>query len=264
MAIKIAADSNIIIDLSKFMDPKFDPNNTVHELIKSGSDKLTATFKNIPKKFLPPLLQDNYLGELILSNDGNWHYQRLMNISKLAYSLERKSIELCITPLVVLETYKTKTASFIDTYCTKLKVSEKFAPEFYNLRGELAAEYTSGGGMEQVLDGRRLKMQPSNDAYIMAEASLFGLNLITANERHFIHDDIYKQDYNKANKINNINKENGLVYISNHEGRPFIPGPMTLSSTVSRIKKYIKDENFAGMIYATNSNIDENNEYFTI
>ena len=264
MSIKIAVDSNIIISLSKFINPKFDPDNVVHELLKQDHQVMANTYKGTPKKFLPPLLRDNYLGTLELGDDGSYSYQRLIDIYRLYSALKHGSIELCVTPLVFLETNKPSNKDFLDNYCTILTVSDVDAPEFYTLRNELATKYTESGAMEEILDGRRMKMQPSNDAYIMAEASLFGLDLITANERDFIHEDVFLKDYKRQNAILEINKEEDISFISNHNKSVFYPSPKNLATFIAKLKRHFRDKNFKVMYFAENPKIDENNQYYSI
>lgn len=262
MAIKIAADSNIIISLSKFMDPRFDPDGEVYLLLKTHSYLPSAVFRDFDKKDLPPILKDGWLGQLTLQQDGLLYYQNLYDIYKLAMAVKHKSIELCITPLAYLETNRKRTADFIKEYCTVLTVKDSDAPEFYTLRNELATKYTQSGAMEEILDGRRMKMQPSNDAYIMAEASLFGLDLITANEKDFIHEVVADADYKRQNGIYKVNLEEDIVFSSNIDDTNFIPSSKNLANFLSKLRRYMKGRESHGMIYTDNPNIDENNQFY--
>lgn len=261
MAIKIAVDSNIIIALSKYMDPKFDPDNEIHNAVKKGSAHLTMLYKDKPFKELPPLLQDNYLGKLERGIDNNYYFARLTNISKLAYSLKKGTIEICATPLVFLETNKSATLAFYNKYCTILTVADNDAIEFFRKRDILAEAYTKGRAMDQILNGKTMETQPSNDAYIMAEASMFGLDLVTANEKHFVHVNVHNKDYKLSNRIQTINEEFGLCFKSNIKGKVFIPTSRPVDSMVSKVTKYVKDPEYKSLFFANSANIDENNQY---
>ena len=263
MAIKIAADSNIIIALSKFMDPKFDPDNELHDLMALKTSLPSAIYPDLDKKDLPPILKDRWMGQLAAQADGTLYYQNLLDIYNLAKAIQRGQIELCVTPLVYLETYRHHIADFIKQYCPVLTVKDSDAEEFYALRNQLAEKYVESGAMEATLNGKTMTMQPSNDAYIMAEAALFGLDLITANEKDFIHKIVADADYKRQNGITQVNYDENIVYKSNIKGQCFIPTSKNLASFLSKLKKHFR-KRINGIIFNENPNIDENKQYHSL
>ena len=101
---------------------------------------------------------------------------------------------------------------------------------------------------------------PQNDAYLMAEASLCGLMLITINNKDFINYKNKEDDYIRTNIIQQVNKDFGLNFNSNINNYTISPYSMTLNTFLnrSRIRKngYIKPH------YITNPRM-QNNTYYT-
>lgn len=118
----------------------------------------------------------------------------------------------CYFPKVNLVNYQRKSAAareLANAYCEPVKVGDR--------------EYSAP--MKKVFNAANGTFSPSNDCFIMAQATIEEISLITANGRDFIFDDkIGKENHDRAKGIINVNISNG--YYTSQQGsfntsRPF-------------------------------------------
>ena len=131
----------------------------------------------------------NELENLNEVEDGKKYYSNLMDIYRLLERIKKGIVELYITPSVFGELnfeYFEDQLGFIKNYFKVIQVKDEDAKVFYSKRGLLAKKYVESGAMLEQYNASQRKRVPQNDAYIMAEASLCGLVLITANNKDFI------------------------------------------------------------------------------
>ena len=135
---------------------------------------------------------------------------------------------------------------------TVLTVKDEDAAQFALDKLKLSVEYVEVGAMDRTYCSVKEDYYPSKDAEIIAEASLFGLNIITYNEKHMIHFDCNandgKGDFERATKIEEINSNIGLRFTSNRSQYKEPPHPVSVHSFMDRFK-YRYKENKSFCIY---------------
>jgi len=255
--IRIGVDSNIIVYLSKFTNPIFDPNGNIHKLLERQA-LCPEAYENIPVINLPPLLQDGFLGSVTEFSNGTKLYANLMDIKYIYDSILSGKLEICVSPTVYFEIEEDFCSrQFVETYATRLQISDKDSEEFFNKRLELAEKYSKYIPKER--SAILLKSICSADACIMAEYSLFGLNMITVNAKHLIHKYPTNKDFIIANGLKDINRKYGLIF-KTKDSRNNSPTTHSLGNFVGRMKRAEKEHSITGL-YFENLNIDENNMY---
>ncbi|MFQ6724420.1 MAG: hypothetical protein ACLRFE_03725 [Clostridia bacterium] len=255
--IKIAVDSCVVIMLSRLASENLsEKDKALMECLKHKTFSYDL-YKDVPNKFLPSLLKDKYFGIYEEGDDGQKYYNNLLDMYRLWEMVQKGVAELYITPSVAGELdfeWFEEQIDFIDKYVNVLKVKDEDAKLFYAKRGLLAKDYVEGGAMLEQYNASQRKRVPQNDAYIMAEASLFGLNFVTINEKDFINSNKWKDDYKRGDKIAEINNSRGLIFYSNKPHCKVSPKPITLHSFIMRARHFRKDCNKD--FYITNPNID--------
>ena len=192
--------------------------------------------------------------------------EKLEYIARLYHAMRQGLIDVYITQTVVgelglmkkslfkgtsserLYKYETHVLDFIqnpENNVTVLTVPDEEKVQFAMDKLTLAKEYVEIGAMSKVYDPVLEDYRPSTDAYIMAEASLFGLFFITLNERHYIHLDCYaddgKGDYKRSELIQEINTKYGLRFNTNKKPYKDPPKPIELTSFINRFKHKNRD-----------------------
>ncbi len=259
--IKIAVDSCIIIRLSRIINDNLtESDKAVMDCLKSKT--LTPDlYKNIPYKFLPPILKDKFLGHIETNEEGRTFYNNLLDIYHLWEMIEKGRCELYITPTVFGELdfeWFEQQLNFINKYVNVVQVSDENATKFYRDRDNLAWEYIRNGAMIEEYNATVRTRVPQNDAYIMAEASLCGLMLVTINNKDFINYNNFEEDYQRVDIIKQVNKDFGLTFYSNINNYKTEPQPFSLNAFVMRTR-YRKNGRIRPYCI-TNPRI-ENNEY---
>ena len=256
--ISIAVDADVLFNLARLNNANYDPDGYLYNLYKTNQ-LLPSRFYNMRADELPPLLQDKYFG-YYEKMDGNYYYSRLINTYRLLDFVKGGKVKVYVVPTVYrqINTNEESTMEFVSNYCTVVKVKDSEYSDFKRAKLELADKYCSERKMKFEYSAYLDRIVPSSDAIIMAEASILGLQLVTANEKDFIHYDVKSKDYKRTNAIENINIESGYVFISN-AGRPTSVHPSSLSSLVVRLRKEIQGENALNKsVYIVNPKVDEN------
>ena len=255
--IKRGLDTNILIYLSIYNDPRFDPQNLVHDLIEKKA-LFPSLFALTPKKSLPPILKNAYLGQIETNEDGRDFYSNLLDIARLDKLIKEGVVEAYVSPTVQFEVVNENTIEYMDNYCKRLQVNKEDSAEFFGKRWELANLYAEKGAIAKKRDAVTLKERIIPDACLTAEYSLFGLEFLTANQVDLIHRNPSEEDYAIADAIQQINKAYGLTFVSNN-GKPYSPKPNSVYQFTSRVKKYMHGINL--FIDFNKSNIDKDNHY---
>ena len=230
--IKIAVDSCVITALSQISSKNLSPEDKAVRACLKNRTLNPGLYRSVPYEFLPPLLKDRYLGAIIKGDNGESYYTNLINIYDLWVKVERGQVELYITPTVAGELdfeWLEEQKEFINKYVNVIRI-EKGEKQFYRERNALARTYVQYGAMKECYSACEHKKVPQNDAYIMAEASLCGLALVTANSKDFINYNNYDEDYKRTNIIQQVNKDNGLMFASNLPNIKIAPYPMSVTS----------------------------------
>ena len=244
----VALDSNIIIALS------------VYE--KHGEDIRNILEKNrYDSSAVKDLVKQNYYMRKEFSRfDENDKCAKLELIAFLYFNLRKNKIKAYITKTVFGELglmpknvlqgvnsrklYKQEVEikDFLENpknHVTVLTVDKENIEDFAKDKLTLALAYVEAGAMGKEYNPFLEDYYPSTDALIMAETSLFGLFLITLNEKHFVHMDCYdndgRGDFQRATLIEEANTAYGLRFITNR-GYLDPPKPIPLDIFINRFK----------------------------
>lgn len=259
--IKVALDSCTVINLAHFVNPKNDPTGEVHKLLEEKKS-MYPKFRFVEKSELPPILQDDYLGKIEIIN-GKKYYKNLLDVHNLLQSVKSGDVQLCITKTVFnelnLERHLT-TKSFVEKYIHIVTIPDELARTFAIRRTKLAREYVEKNAMDDEYSAKEEERVPSNDAYIMAEATIVGLTLITHNEKDFLFRNISTKDWDRVKLIAKINAERNYLFPSNMSGTALAPQPINLSSFGANYK-HLKDGDCNRPFVITECNLNQNYEY---
>lgn len=187
----VALDSDMVINLSKYNDP-------------------TADVSKMRKEDL----------------------NRLRIINKL--NLEGK-LDFIVLPLVLGEMYPSgKVMDFIDTRCVVVEIYDEHIQDHIEKTNNLASIYTStkcGNKpvMDELYNASLRKRIPANDAYIMAEATILNLCVLTNNVSDYItfRDEVEPK---RAWEIENINQKEGY---SSYDSTPRPVSPKYICDKVT-------------------------------
>ena len=252
---RVAVDTNIIMALTIYerygeeIRKELESNNFNSTLIEG----MISSNYNIKKEF----------GVYSKATHSN---ERLEYVAQLYQAMRKGLVKIYITPTVLGELGLVKKRLFEDTSVdrlykqevdildfiknpennvTVLTVSDEDKVQFALDKLKLAKEYVEIGAMGKVFDPVLEDYRPTTDAFIMAEASLFGLFFITLNEKHYIHLDCYaddgKGDYRRAELIQEINTKYGLRFNTNKKPYKDPPKPIELTSFINRFKHKNRD-----------------------
>ncbi len=249
---RLAVDTNVIIDLTIY--DKYCPH--IHKILVKN-DFETATVEE-------KILNDNFLCKRYHFKDSKNGRQskELYFISRLYELMKNGDIEIFITPTVfgelgladktmfnssTLAGNLSKTELLIKQFLEKestnihlLNVNEEDNLQFEMDKLELAKEYSEEFALSRIYSPMHKDYIPSTDAFIMAEASLFGLFFVTQNEKHFIHMDCKGGesgwgDYLRAHRVEQINARKGLFFPTNTKKAKEPIRPLPLDSMIRRI-----------------------------
>lgn len=203
----MAIDSCSAIYLSKLLS---NADDTAHILTELDNGSFTNKhYANTPPKERPQLLQDKYLGTTNTTRDGKKIFANLMSIHYLSTLIRNNEVQLVVTPIVLNELNPTKNIAlvpFLRKYCKVVVINgEEAVAKHCRDVDTLANLYAKHGAMGTFFCAKDNARIPENDAYIMAEATLLGLNLITANRWDF-KDKREMQDGGRLNDIFYVNE----------------------------------------------------------
>lgn len=181
----LAIDSDILrtltfIDISLQNNPNYDLRNAPDPLLKKWSGYLYRLYSK---------MQDDQIRLVIVDAV----YQE----SQHSVSLLTFMKKFCYFPKVNLVNYQRKAAEarrLANAYCETFEVGDREYP----------------APMKKVFNAESGKFSPTNDCYIMAQATMEGISLITANGKDFIFDEkIGKENHDRAKGIMSINISRG-------------------------------------------------------
>lgn len=250
--IHVAADTNVLIMLSILHKHgqkvlKVLEGNNYHS---SEVKDLVLANKNMAKNF-------------IYTQTPTINYCHNLEVTAKLYNLIKdKKIKVYVLPAVAGELQLTNpnssnTPYFISLFKSLdniivLRVNEEDKHQFYLNSMLLAKKYVERHHMTSVYSAAAQSFVPSNDAWIAAESSLFGLTFLTFNEKDFIHQDWH--DYKKTNGIRSVNMLNKLRVFKSNIGKKMVAQPMGVTSFLDNLEKLgINSEKFV----LTYPNIDK-------
>ncbi len=154
-------------------------------------------------------------------------------------------IRLVIVDAVFQESQHSKSLlSFMKEYCYFPKINavnyQRKATEARKLANAYCEPYKIGdkeypAPMKKVFNAESSKASPTNDCYIMAQATIEGISLITANGRDFIFDEkIDRENHHRAKGIMNVNINRG--YFSSRQGKFFTARPFHIRTVGPMLK----------------------------
>ncbi len=201
--IKVALDSSTLINLFTLIHPKNDINGKVMKALETKTLN-PKDWVNIPVEEYPKLLKDKFLG---VRSGGI--FINLMDIYNILTWIKSGKIEAYITPtaFVELENMNEVEEEFLRKYITVLTINPKQEDEIYTYIDKLANEYVKAGGAKSEYLPKYREKSPTRDAYIMAEASVCGMSLITCDWKDLIHSNLYVKDYAKTKIIKQVNRD---------------------------------------------------------
>ena len=167
--------------------------------------------------------------DALLKNDPNYDLRNTPDpllkkwsgyILKLYKKMQNDEIRLVIVDAVYQESqHSLSLVSFMREYCYFTKINavnyQRKAAEARRLANAYCEPYEVGdrefsAPMKKVFNAESGKSSPTNDCYIMAQATMQGICLITANGRDFIFDDkIGKENHDRSRGIMCINIAKG-------------------------------------------------------
>ena len=236
--IPVAIDTNMFIYLEQLVNPRFDPNNEIKDALRSGR-LYPSLYKDKRFSELPPLLQNKYLGliEKYERPDGKVIsiYSKLLDVYHLYEQIISGKIHPYLTPTAYREVKYMYLNSCMKKYCTVVKIPDDKFEDFKQKRNNLAIQYVLQGAMKAEWNSFKDENIPSNDSVIMAEASVFGLILITANIKDFIDNVKSNGDYDRADSILAVNMSMGYIFEDNR-GNKVGSIPMAPATFYKRFK----------------------------
>jgi len=250
--IHVAADTNVIVFLSVLHNQC---QGVLKVLKENGYD--SSKVKDV-------ITNDKILSKYFLySNSKAGSYSvSLTYTAKLYHALEKGEVNLYVLPTVAGELQLTnpknyhahKYVSFFENFenIKVLTIPDELKDQFFTDSMKLAKIYVSQRYMSDIYSAVSQSFVPSNDAFIAAEASLFGLTLLTFNDKHFIH--LEKRDYKKTNGIRMTNVANNLNVFESNKDKKLVAHPMSVVFFIDGLPKEGTDEAFLMYTYP---NIDE-------
>lgn len=267
----IAVDTNIIIALTVFSnnDQEISQYLRQYEKNKEKIERLVKHNVNLRREFCNPKTHE------VME-------EKLRRIYHLYENIKKRNINLYITKTVLGELglipKKVLTGAAGNLYVsemqikrfledesnnvTVLTVDDKDSKAFALSKLRLSIAYADAGAMGKEYNSFAEDYYPSKDAEIAAEASLFGLYLITLNEKHFIHKDCNANDglgdFERSRIINEINYSYGLSFdSSNQKKQKEAPEPISLHSFM---KRFINSNNVSKSFFTYPNINEETNE----
>lgn len=207
-----AIDSDVLrvltfIDLTLKNNPDFDLRSSQDPLLKKWSGyfyRLLTKAKNDELRFV---IVDAVYQE-------SQHSSCLLNFMR----------EYCYFPKINAVNYQKKAheaRKLANAYCSPYELGDKSYP----------------APMKTVFNAESTTFSPTNDCYIMAQATIEGLCLITANGKDFIFDEKSKsENHHRAKGIINVNISKG--YYASSQGKFHTPRPFHINT----IGPMLKDE----------------------
>lgn len=257
--IKVGLDANVVIYLARLDKSSNVLDKRVMSALEEGAlnaeEYMATNFRD-----LPPILREEYLGELTTDLNGKDHYGYLEEMFELLQEIKAGVVQPMIGPTVSYELRgRVYVEDFVNKYVTEIVVSEKDT-EFWIKRKELAQKYAEAGAIDLEPNAVDLRDDITADACLAAEFSLFGLNFITVNLKHLVHKIVKRKDYRRRDKIMEVNQNYGLNYSISLDSTQYSPGSFTVQNYLQRLKIY-KKRGANPVLYFNDINLDRNNNY---
>ena len=201
--IKIALDSSLLINIFALINPKNDKEGKIINALKNKT--LNAEdWKCVPSENFPLILKDRFLGHRVKSV-----YPNLMDIYNIWTWITNGDIEAYITPTAFneLEDMNEIEEGFLKKYIKVLTINPDQEDYIFSHIDALAKEYVKNNAIKEEYIPELRRKSPTRDAYIMSEASLCGLSLVTCDWKDLINSSLYVKDYTKTSLIKKINRE---------------------------------------------------------
>lgn len=230
-------------------------NNPKKKMIALDTNALIAI------EYLYNLQQDESIKseKLEISQDILSNPDKKKVAEELVEMFKNGNINFFIPPQVYFEiSNKEYICNFVAEHCYMPKINEDgsfdgeeeverlanlyIKPYVYiNKDGE---ERISNSAMDPHPDATRMKkFLPDADAYIMAWCSIYGINLLTDNEKHFVSvcvNKLEEKNTYRRERIVYINIQEGLL-IEQVAGKPIVAAPYTFLEISSKLR-YIHDK----------------------
>ena len=257
--VHIGFDSNEIIYMSQLEDPDLDPDNIIYDLLTKKALK-PSMFLRTRKKDLPPLLQNNFLGEIVTLPNGDEIYGNLLDVWNMLSLVKRGYVKGYFCPTVKYEiALDAQAMRFANKYLQEITVDTEDRTEFDGKRWYLAQKYAEVGAIDLKRDAVTRSERITPDHCLAAEYALCGLNFVTANTKHLVHIDVKAEDCLRSQRICNVNFNFGLRFVTK-DGKVRSPRSFSTENFSANIKRMIKKEDYSYLDFK-DANLDENDTY---
>lgn len=203
-------DSNVLsnlAELSEFLE--VNPNATDEEISKNfSSSKSNTVAKDL----------DAYKNMLAIAKDKSSPMRFLITATPWDESCHIPTVKkfvkkYCYTPDVKYLKHG-RTLNKIE------RLASKYCKKYKNAKGEIVDAPMTAKHIAAVSYKTGNPLSPDNDAYIMAEATVYGACLITENLKHFIHENYEEitKDNGKTYRVGDRKRFTGIVEINTKEG----------------------------------------------
>lgn len=237
--IHIALDSNVVIELASYilnvvgLDESSRPSDySIHENLIANNFNSAPLIQSYKGKRTIPFVLKN-CGYIAKGKDGVERNLHLESAAKLYEEIKNGRLEVYITKTTLYEVYGTKEQGGWIIPVLKSNnsngiinvVDDKIITQMSCM---LAKLYGIMGAMEKTYDTENDRLVPSRDAYIMAQASMLGLSLLTYNGDDFINRKTRDTMVigTRSQEIEQINRDCALLFKTNIEGEIAPPKPM--------------------------------------
>ena len=168
-------------------------------------------------------------------------------LQRLYYKMKEGTLRLVIVDAVFQESqHSASLVEFMKEYCYFPKINavnyQSKATEARNLANAYCSPYTMGdkefsAPMKLVFNAESSKFSPTNDCYIMAQSTIEGISLITANGRDFIFDEKSDtENHDRSRGIININISKGY-YSATDTDKIYVSKPFHINTIGPMLKK---------------------------
>jgi len=227
--IKVALDPSTIIDLFTLIHPKHDKDGQIMKALQEGTLR-PEDWQDVAFEDKPKLLQDKALGHI-----SHGRFYRLENVYSLLQLVLNRDVEIYITPSTFfrLTGLNDMEMDFMEEYVTNLTIAKKDAIDIYGNIYDLATEYIKA---EKILNPSYPTFERSRyKAYVVAEASLCGLPVITS-DMTLIHTS--RSGYEVTEMIKGVNRQFSQVKLGvrARSGNIITPTTMSLASFLKSLE----------------------------
>ncbi|MFQ6723872.1 MAG: hypothetical protein ACLRFE_00875 [Clostridia bacterium] len=197
--IKVALDASVVIDLFTLVHPRNDKDGKVMKALEHGT-LFASDWEHIDYAHKPDLLKDDRF-----SFYKNNKYYNLENTYQLLQLILQGKVEVCVTPTTfqALTGLNSVELDFLENHITPLVITNKDFGKTYGTIIDLVFAYKKA--YNQLIPRSRFNSFTTHKAYVVAEASMAGLPLIT-DDRSLIHCSM-KNEYEMSKLIKQVNHD---------------------------------------------------------